>query len=126
MKKISMSNFKRADRVADLIKAELSDIILKQVRDPRIGMVTITGVKVTDDLRFARIYFVEMGKDACDPETGKGLEQAKSFMRRELGKRLQLRHVPDIVFELDKSFAYGSRIDRLLAEVGGSDASQDH
>jgi ribosome-binding factor A len=125
MKKINIGNFKRADRVADLIKAELSDIILRHVRDPRIGMVTITGVKVTDDLRLARIYFVEMGKDACDPETGKGLEQAKSFIRRELGKRLRLRYVPDIVFMLDTSFAYGSRIDRLLAEIGGTDASQD-
>jgi len=63
-----MTTFKRADRVADLIKAELSDILLRQIRDPRIGTITITGAKVTDDLRLAKVYFVEMGKDAVDPE----------------------------------------------------------
>lgn len=126
MKKISTANFRRADRVADLIKVELSDIILRQIRNPRIGMVTITDVEVTDDLKLARIFFVELGKDTCNPETQKGLEQARSFMKRELGKRLRLRYVPDIVFTPDESFAYGSRIDRLLAEIRGEDASQDH
>lgn len=126
MKKISTANFKRADRVADLIRVEVSDIILRQIRDPRIGMLTITGVKVTDDLRLARIFFVEMGKDTCTPETKRALEQARSFMRRELGKRLRLRYVPEIIFMLDESFAYGSRIERLLAEIGGADAAQDH
>lgn len=126
MKKISTANFKRADRVADLIKVELSDIILRQIRNPRIGMITITDVEVTDDLKLAKIFFVELGKDTCNPETQKGLEQARSFMKRELGKRLRLRYVPDIVFTPDESFAYGSRIDRLLAEIGGEDASQDH
>ena len=126
MKKISTANFKRADRVADLIKVELSDIILRQIRNPRIGMVTITDVEVTDDLKLAKIFFVELGKDTCNPETQKGLEQAGCFMKRELGKRLRLRYVPDIVFTPDESFAYGSRIDMLLAEIGGGDASQDH
>lgn len=126
MKKISTANFKRADRVADLIRIEVSDIILKQIKDPRIGMLTITGVKVTDDLRLARIFFVEMGKDTCTPETKIALEQARRFMRRELGKRLRLRYVPEIIFMLDESFAYGSRIERLLAEIGGADAAQDH
>jgi len=126
MKKISTANFKRADRVADLIKVELSDIILRQIRNPRIGMITITDVEVTDDLKLAKIFFVELGKDTCNPETQKGLGQARSFMKRELGKRLRLRYVPDIVFTPDESFAYGSRIDRLLAEIGGEDASQDH
>ena len=126
MKKISTANFKRADRVADLIKVELSDIILRQIRNPRIGAVTITDVEVSDDLKLAKIFFVELGKDTCNPETQKGLEQARSFVKRELGKRLRLRYVPDIVFISDESFAYGSRIDRLLAEIGGGDASQDH
>jgi ribosome-binding factor A len=63
-----MNSFKRADRVADLIRTEISDLLLKQVRDPRIGFVTITGVKVTDDLRTARVFFVELGKDQCSEE----------------------------------------------------------
>jgi ribosome-binding factor A len=112
-----MSSFKRADRVADLIKMEIADLLLKQVRDPRIGSVTITGVKVTDDLRTARVFFVEMGKDACSAEIQAGLGKAKGFLRRELGRRLQLRHVPELLFTYDPSFAYGSRIDTLLMEI---------
>ena len=117
MKKTSMTKFKRADRVADLLRVEIAGILLKQIRDPRIGTVTITGVKVTDDLRNAQVFFVEMGKDTCRPETKAGLESAAGFLKRELGKRLQLRHVPEIVFAFDQSFAYGSRIERLLAEI---------
>ena len=112
-----MTTFKRADRVADLIKIEISDILLKQIRDPRIGLVTITGVKVTDDLRLAKVFFVEMGKETFDPETMTGLEKATGFLKRELGKRLQLRFVPDLIFKIDYSFAYGSRIDRLLSQI---------
>ena len=112
-----MSSFKRADRVADLLKMEIADLLLKQVRDPRIGAVTITGVKVTDDLRTAKVFFVEMGKDTCSADVQTGLRKATGFLRRELGRRLQLRHVPDILFFYDPSFAYGSRIDTLLKEI---------
>jgi ribosome-binding factor A len=112
-----MSGFKRADRVADLIKMEIADLLLKAVWDPRIGSVTITGVRVTDDLRTARIFFVEMGKDTCSKEVLTGLGKAAGFLRRELSRRLQLRHVPELLFTYDPSFAYGSRIDSLLMEI---------
>ncbi len=118
-------NFKRADRVAELIMAEMSDIIFKQVKDPRVHAVTITSVKVSDDLRNAKIYFVEMGKDECSPEIKAGLAKATNFVRRELGKRLQLRYVPEIMFVHDKSFGYGSRIERLLAEIAEQEKSND-
>lgn len=121
MTKINTTNFKRADRVADLIRVEVSDIFLRRIRDPRIGALTVTGVEVTEDLRTAKIYFVEMGKDVFDPEMRKGLEHAKSFLKRELGRRLQLRYVPEIFFMPDESFAYGSRIDKLLAEIGSDE-----
>jgi ribosome-binding factor A len=115
--RISIVNFKRATRVADLIMADISDILLKDVGDPRIKCVTITGVKLTDDLRLAKVYFVEMGKDTCDPQIKIALQKATGFVKKELGKRLKLRHVPDLMFIIDESFAYGSRIDRLLAEI---------
>lgn len=124
-----MTTFKRADRVADLIKIEISDILLKQVRDPRVGAITITGVKVTDDLRLAKVYFVEMARETIHAETLAGLEKATGFLKRELGKRLQLRFVPDLIFKADKSFAYGGRIERLLAEIrqeGTGHDPQDH
>ncbi|HPK54245.1 MAG TPA: 30S ribosome-binding factor RbfA [Smithellaceae bacterium] len=101
--------------------AEMSDIIFKQVKDPRIQTLTITSVKVTDDLRNAKIYFVEMGKDECSAEIKSGLTKATGFVRRELGKRLQLRFVPEIMFVHDKSFGYGSRIDKLLADIAGQE-----
>jgi len=112
-----MNSFKRADRVADLIKMEISDLLLKQVRDPRIGLVTITGVKVADDLRTARIFFVELGKDQCSEEIQAGLGKAAGFLRRELGRRLRLRCVPELLFAYDPSFAYGNRIERLISEI---------
>lgn len=112
-----MNSFKRADRVADLIKIEISDLLLKQVRDPRIGLVTITGVKVTDDLRTARVFFVELGKDQCSEEVQAGLGKAAGFLRRELGRRLRLRCVPELLFAYDPSFAYGNRIERLISEI---------
>jgi ribosome-binding factor A len=124
-----MTTFKRADRVADLIQCEISDILLKQVRDPRIGAVTITGVKVTDDLRLAKIYFVELAQDTIHAETVAGLEKATGFLKRELAKRLQLRCVPDLIFRADASFAYGNRIERLLAEIkqeGTGDDTSNH
>jgi ribosome-binding factor A len=117
-----MTTFKRAERVADLIQREISDILLKQIRDPRIRAVT-------DDLRLAKIYFVELAQEGIHLETLTGLEKATGFLKRELGKRLQLRCVPDLIFRADASFAYGSRIDRLLAEIkreGTGNDTSDH
>ena len=110
-------NFKRADRVAELIMAEMSDVLRREVKDPRLHEVTITAVKVTDDLRNVKIYFVEMGKDECAPEIIEAFVKARGFVRRELGKRLQLRVVPEIMFVHDTSFGYGNRIDKLLADI---------
>jgi ribosome-binding factor A len=119
-----MSGFKRADRVADLIKIEISDILLKQVRDPRIGVLTITGVKVSDDLRSARVFFVEFGKKECSAGVTEGLKKASGFLRRELGRRLQLRYAPELFFSCDPSFAYGERIEELLVEIHGKEETE--
>ncbi|HUN56169.1 MAG TPA: 30S ribosome-binding factor RbfA [Smithella sp.] len=118
-------NFKRADRVAELIRADMSDIIMREVKDPRLHAVTITSVKVSDDLRNAKIYFVELGKDECSPEIKAGLTKASGFIRKELGKRLQLRLVPELLFIHDQSFAYGNRIEKLLAQIAGQENKND-
>ena len=110
-------DFKRADRVADLIKQEMSDILRREVHDPRIANITVTDVKLTDDLRSARIYFVELGKDRVSEGVEKGLAKAKGFLKRELGKRMQLRYIPELNFFYDPSFEYGSRIEKLLKEA---------
>lgn len=112
-----MATFKRAQRVADRIMEEVADILHREMGDPRLAMVTLTGVKVSDDLRHAKIFFVEMGHETCREETKDALQNASGFLRKELGKRLQLRYVPEIMFLVDTSFAYGSRIDRLIEEI---------
>ncbi len=101
--------------------AEMSDILRKEVKDPRLHAVTITAVKVSDDLRNAKIYYVEMGKDDLNEEIQAALAKALGFVRRELGHRLQLRFVPEIMFVHDKSFGYGNRIEKLLAEIAEQD-----
>jgi ribosome-binding factor A len=118
-------HFKRADRVADLIKADISEILSRQARDPRIRSIVITDVKMTDDLRLAKIFYCEMGKDTSDPEVKIGLDRAKSFLKRELAKKLQLRYVPDLAFITDNSFAYGSHIDKLLAQISDAKEAND-
>ncbi len=114
-------SFKRADRVAELIRADMSEIISKEVKDPRLHAVTITSVKISDDLRNAKIYFVEMGRDECSDDIKAGLNKAAGFIRRELGKRLQLRFVPELMFVHDTSFGYGNRIEKILAEIAKQD-----
>lgn len=108
-----------------MIRAKISDIITREVKDPRLHSVTITAVKVADDLRNARIYFVEMGKDECSEEIKTGLTQASGFIRRELGKRIQLRYVPELTFVHDQSFGYGNRIEKLLAQIAKQEEKND-
>jgi len=109
--------FKRAERVADAIRKEISSILLREISDPRIGPITVTDAKLSDDLRQAKIYFVQMGRDKGSRDIEENLQRASGFLKKELGKRLRLRHIPDIHFYYDESFEYGSRIDRILAEV---------
>ena len=93
----------RADRVAEEIKHEVGNILLEEVRDPRLGFTTITRVELTPDLRFARIFFSVYGDEKQWKDTQDALEHAAGFIRRVLGQRLNLRFVPEIVFKIDHS-----------------------
>ncbi len=95
----------------------VSGLIVKGLKDPRIGFVTITGVKVTDDLHLATVYFTVVGTDEEKKATEKGLNSARGFIRKEMGKNLRMRYVPDLVFRYDESVAYGTRIESLLKEI---------
>ncbi len=113
----------RSVRVGELIQQDLSDIILRGLRDPRVGFVTLMSVDVTTDLRIAKVYFTVMGEDADIEQTQKGLESASAYLRRELGKRLKLRHVPELTFIFDKSVAYGNHIEKIIQQIEhGEDA----
>lgn len=119
-----MTSFKRAERVADAIRREISDILLREISDPRIGPITITDTRLSDDLRQAKVYFVQMGRDRGSGDIQENLQRASGFLKKELGKRLRLRHIPEIRFFYDASFEYGSRIDRILADVGKEEAQE--
>lgn len=115
-------DFQRSHRVGDQIQKEISALLVKGLKDPRIGFVTITGVEVTPDLHLARIFFTVMGDAKSRRETEAGLKSSIPFIRRELGKRLRMRYTPDLLFEYDTSVDYGSRIDHLLQEIQGEQA----
>ncbi len=111
--------FKRSERVADLLQREIADIVLRRVKDPRVGSITITGVKVSDDLKHARIFYCLMGKSTDEDKSSasEGLGKARGFIRQELGKRLHLRFIPQLNFEYDASIDYGDHIERLLKDL---------
>ncbi|WP_127576467.1 30S ribosome-binding factor RbfA [Paenibacillus barengoltzii] len=107
----------RTGRVGEQIKKELSVLIQSELKDPRIGFVTVTGVDVTNDLSQAKVYLSVFGDEEQKNESLKGLEKATGFLRSEIGKRIRLRHTPELIFKIDESIAYGSRIEKLLGEI---------
>ncbi|MDV2685472.1 30S ribosome-binding factor RbfA [Alkalihalophilus sp. As8PL] len=111
-----MSNV-RANRVGEQMKKELSDIIMRELKDPRISFVTITGVDVTGDLQQATVFITVLGSDEQKEATLSGLSKAKGFIRSEIGKRIRLRKTPELTFEFDESIEYGNRIETLLKDL---------
>ncbi|MFO7832213.1 MAG: 30S ribosome-binding factor RbfA [Desulfuromonadaceae bacterium] len=116
-----MGTSQRSIRVGEQIQKEISDLLLRGVRDPRVGFVTITSVDVTTDLQHARIYYTSFNPDDTEEhqreETRKGLQSASSYLRSELGKRLKLRRVPELTFRYDESTEYGNHIESLLRKI---------
>ena len=118
MKRYSTSlGYERTDRIGDLIRAEVAEILNRKIKDPRIGFVTVTGVDVTKDLREAKV-FVSVFEEAEKQEiTLKGLKSATRFIRGELGRRLQLRRVPQLSFFLDLSAEKAAHLYEILEKV---------
>ena len=111
-----MLPYKRSQRVKDLLREEIADIIIYKLKDPRIGFVTVTGVDLTDDLKIAIAYISVLKEEEKEP-TLEILNAAKSFIRSELAKRVRMKTIPTLEFRLDTSIEYGSRIDELLDEI---------
>lgn len=101
-------------RVGEEIKREVSSIIATEVKDPRLGMLSITDVDVSRDLSFAKVYFSMLGAEEEREKTLEGLNRAKGFIRTELAKRLRVRHTPEITFHFDPSLEQGAKMDALL------------
>lgn len=108
----------RPERVGAEIQAAVADLLTRGlIKDPRVGFITITGVKVSPDLRVARVYYSMLGTDAEKAETQAGLDAAKGFVRREVTKAVKLRVSPEVFFSFDPSLEEGDKIERLLKEV---------
>jgi ribosome-binding factor A len=114
----------RPDRVADQIRAEVAELLAREVQDPGLGFVTVTRVKVTADLQIARIFYTSLGDDRARRATGRALDRATPFIRRQIGSRLRLRRVPEIQFAFDESVEQHERIERLLQEIHQTEAAR--
>lgn len=119
---------RRAERVSSLIRQKISDILQEQANDPRLRkFISVTSVSTSSDLKQAKIYISVLGNEKDNTqEVMQGLKAASGFLRKELGKHLVLRHVPEISFEIDNSIEYGTRmlglIDRVISEDSGDES----
>lgn len=107
----------RNHRLAGEIQREISQIIRDQLKDPRIGFITVTDVEVSGDLRHAKIFISILGNDNVKQESLNGLTKATGFIRTELAKRISLRYIPELYFKVDKSLDYSEKINSILAKV---------
>ena len=107
----------RSDRLAHELRNEISLIIARELKDPRVGFATITNVRVSSDLRYARVFVSVFGSPEKQKETLAALHRAGGFIRRQISGRLKLRHSPELQFSFDESIEHGARMDELLAEV---------
>ena len=112
-----MTGFKRTERVRDQIRMEIADILMRRVKDPRVGFVTVTAVDVTADLKQAWVYVTVLQQGAQETQTLEALSRAEGFIRGELSRRLKLRYVPDLKFVKDTSIDRVTRVLNLLDEV---------
>ncbi|MCQ9226819.1 30S ribosome-binding factor RbfA [Streptococcus suis] len=117
-----MANHFRTDRVGMEIKREVNEILQKKVRDPRVQGVTITDVQMVGDLSMSKVYYTIMSNLASDNQKAQtGLEKATGTIKRELGRKLTLYKIPDLVFEKDQSIEYGNKIDQMLRALEQKD-----
>lgn len=120
----NMATQQRVQRVREAIKQEASDII-QQMKDPRIGFVTVTDAEVSRDLRHVKIFISVLGDEESKKASLEGLERATGYIRSELGQRIRLRHTPEILFRWDESLERGARISRILKDLKEEDAGAD-
>ncbi|WP_206809794.1 30S ribosome-binding factor RbfA [Paradesulfitobacterium ferrireducens] len=115
----------RANRLAETLKEEISQMIREELKDPRLGFTTVTDVEVADDLGHAKVFVSVLGDAQAGKDSLDALNRAAGFVRSEIGKRIRLRHVPEIVFKYDASLEKGAHISKLLREVETSTDRND-
>jgi len=115
---------RRQERVSELLHHELTDLLQRRIRDPRLAQVTITGVEVSPDLKQATVFVTSLGDSEARREALNSLRHAGGFFRRELSQSLNMRVTPELRFALDESWQRGSRIDELLDQIQASDPGE--
>lgn len=113
--------YQRAQRVAEQIKHETAEIIRNELKDPRLGFVTVTTVEVSNDLRHVKIFISVLGDEQSKQQSMTALNNAAGFVRKELGQRVKLRYTPEVLFRLDASIEHGVKIQKLLNEMHGKE-----
>ena len=116
-------SYRRADRVANLIQAEIAQMLERELRDPRLKKVTITRVSLTDDLKLARVYFSLIGTKEEQKQAEEGFLRAKGLIKKLIGERVYLKFVPEIEFFFDQSLEYAQRIEELIHKIHEEDES---
>jgi ribosome-binding factor A len=114
----------RTVRLGEQIRQDLTDLLVREVRDPGIGFITLTRVRVTEDLQQARVFYTTLGEGADAEKTARALERATPYLRRALAARLHLRRVPELAFAVDVSIANQARVEELLEQIKRDDAAR--
>ncbi len=107
----------RSEKVKGQLKKEISRVLQEDLKDPRIGFVTLTRIDLTDDLRYAKVYFSVLGDEAAKQSSTEGIQSAVGYIRRLIGERLKLKYVPEISFKLDKSIEYSINLEKTFERL---------
>ena len=116
--------YSRSQRVVEQIRRELAELIRLEVKDPRVGFITLTDVEITPDYAHAKVFFTSMTGEGDVPEIQQGLRRASGFLRRELGRRIRIHTIPELHFHYDRSVEEGSRLSRLIDDVVREDEAR--
>lgn len=117
--------YSRGDRIGAVIQQVVSRVLLRDISDPRLGMVTVSAVEMSDDLRFANIYFTATGGEQNIKDAAKGFQSAMGFIRKAVARELDLRFTPQLRFYPDKSYDYGAKIENILKSLDDKDAEDN-
>ncbi len=123
-----MKNYSRSERVVEQIRRELSQLIQLELKDPRVRLVTLTDVEITADYAHAKVFYTSLATPEHQEEIAEGLMRSSSFLRRELGKRIRIHHLPELHFVYDTSVERGTRLSQLIDEAvhsGGGSADKE-
>ena len=112
-----MAQGSRPERVGEEIREEIATLLVREVKDPGIGFITLTRVKVSPDLQLVRIFYTTLGDDKSRKDTEKALARATPFLRRQIGARVRLRRVPELRFEFDRGVEHQDRIEKILLDL---------